>query len=232
MDRAVRLAREHDDIESLGWSHNQYAFLEYHSGELIDGLEHVSAGVEIAERMNSPFQRSTAYLLLGFAHLVRCDWVQAIEVEEEALRIMRETRTGLHYEPLSLAVVAEAQLGLGDPEEATRTARRGAELAARYGMRNYEGLCRSILGRALSRSHPAEARAELDHALELVADDYVAIIPRIHETLGDMAEMRGEEAAAASELDEALRDYERMGATGHARRLRDRIAGRAAAAVD
>jgi class 3 adenylate cyclase/tetratricopeptide (TPR) repeat protein len=224
LDRALRLAREHDDIESLGWSHNQYAFLEYHSGEVGDGLEHVRAGVEIAERMHSAFQRTTAYLLLGFAHLARCDWVEAIEVEEEALRIMGETRTGLQYEPLCLTVVAEAQLGLGDAEGACRTAGRGAELAARYGMRTYEGICRLLLGRALSPSRAAEARTELERALELVADDYVAVVPRIHEALGDLAEMHGSGDEAGRQLDEALRVYERIGATGHARRLRDRIA--------
>ena len=37
-DYAVHLAREHDDIESLGWAHNQYALLDYHSGEVRDGL--------------------------------------------------------------------------------------------------------------------------------------------------------------------------------------------------
>ena len=51
IDRAVRLAREHDDVESLGWSHNQYALLDYYSGEVRDGLEHARAGVEIAERI-------------------------------------------------------------------------------------------------------------------------------------------------------------------------------------
>ena len=231
-DRALSLARDHDDVESLGWTHNQYALLDYHSGEVRDGLAHAREGLEIAERTGSAFQRATAYCLLGFAHVAHCEWVEAIEVEEEALRIMSDTRTGMQYEPLSLAAMAEAQLGLGDVEGARETAERGAELAARYGMRTHEAYCRTMLGRALSRSRPTEARAELDHALELAADDYVALVPRIHEALGDLAEMHDGEPASERRLREALRVYERIGANGHAGRLRERLAGRANTAVD
>jgi tetratricopeptide (TPR) repeat protein len=231
-DHALHLAREHDDIESLGWTHNQYALLDYHSGEVRDGLAHARAGVEIAERTGSAFQRTTAYCLLGFAHLARGEWVEAIEVEEEALRIMNDRRTGMQYEPLSLAALAEAQLGLGDDEGARETADRGAELAARYGMRTHEAHCRTMLGRALSRSRPTEARAELDHALELVADDYVALVPRIHEALADLAEIHDGDSASERRLREAIRIYERIGAYGHAGRLRERLAGRANTAVE
>jgi class 3 adenylate cyclase/tetratricopeptide (TPR) repeat protein len=231
-ERALRLAREHDDVESLGWTHNTYAQLDYHSGEIRDGLAHARAGVEMAERTGSAFSRMTAYLLLGFAHAARGEWVEVIEVEKETLRIMKDTRTGMQYEPLSLAVVAEAQLGLGEVEAARDTAQLGAQLAVRYGMRTHEGHCRMTLGRALSASHPTEARAELEHALELVADDYVAVVPRIHEALGDLAEMRGNKQAREAQLREALRLYERIGATGHARRLRERLASRADMPVD
>ena len=37
VDRAVRLAREHDDVESLGWAHTQYALLDYFGGESATG---------------------------------------------------------------------------------------------------------------------------------------------------------------------------------------------------
>jgi class 3 adenylate cyclase/tetratricopeptide (TPR) repeat protein len=231
-DRALRLAREHDDIESLGWTHNHYALLDYHGGEVRDGLAHARAGVEIAERTGSAFSRMTAYLLLGFAHLARGEWREAIEVEEEALQIMRDTRTGMQYEPRSLAAVAEARLGLDDADGAREAAERGADVAARYGMRTHEGHCRTMLGRARSRSHPIEARNEFARALELIGADYVAIAPRIHEGLADLAEMHGREQECERQLREALRLYGRIGAHGHARRLRERLAGRAGTAVE
>jgi adenylate cyclase len=232
LDHALQLAREHDDVESLGWCHNDYAWLEYFSGDVRDGLAHSRTGVEISERTHSAFSRVTSYNLLGCAHVVRGDWVEAIEAEEEGLRIMRDTRTGLQYEPLSLAVVAEAQLGLGDAEEACRTARRAAETAARYEMRGYEGLSRLILGRALLRSRATEARAELERALGLAGDDFVAIVPRIHEALGELADLHDGDRAGEAQLREALRGYDQIGATGYARRLREQIAGRAGSAVE
>jgi len=231
-DRALRLAREHDDVESLGWTHNQYAFLDYHSGEVRDGLAHARMGAEIAERTGSAFSRTTSYCLLGYAHLARGEWLEAIDVEEEALRIMNDTRTGMQYEPLSLAALAEAQLGLDDMEGACETAERGAEVAARYGMRTHQGQCRMVLGRALTRPRPPEARAELDRALELIGADYVALEPRIHEALADLAAMHGDEQSYERQLRVALEGYERIGATGHARRLRERLAGRTGTAVE
>jgi class 3 adenylate cyclase/tetratricopeptide (TPR) repeat protein len=224
-DRALRLAREHDDVESLGWSHNQYALTDYHSGEVRDGLAHARAGLEVAERTGSAFSRMTSYCIMGYGHLVRREWAEAIQVENEALQIMKGTRTGLQYEPLALAALAEAQLGLGDFHAARTSAERGAELAVRYGMRTHEGQCRLMLGRALSRSSPTEARAELEHALELVADDYLAVLPRIHEALGDLAETHGDDQERGRRLREALQVYERIGAGVPAQALRDRLAG-------
>ena len=57
-------------------------------------------------------------------------------------------------------------------------------------------------------------------------------MPRIDEALGDLAEMHGRAAARDELLREALDGYERIGATGHARRVRDRLAGRAGTAVE
>ena len=217
VDRAVRLAREHDDIESLCWSHTQYAMLDYFSGEVRDGLEHARAGTEIAERIGSGFSRVITYCVMGYAHLARKEWAEAIEVEEEALRIMSASRTGLQYEPMALAAVAEARLGLGDLEGARASALRGAEVAARAGTRRFEAQIRTILGCALSRSDPAQAGAELDRALELIGDDFVTFIPRVSEARADLHGMHGRAAARDESLRDALEGYERIGAQGHAR---------------
>jgi hypothetical protein len=170
-----------------------------------------------------------AYCVMGYAHLARGEWIEAIEVEEEALRIMSASRTGLQYEPLSLAAVAEAQLGLGDPEGARASAARGAEVAARAGTRRFEAQCRTILGCALSRARPAEAAAELDRALELMGDDFVAFVPRVSEARADL---HGRAGVRDQLLREALEGYERIGAHGHARRVRARLAGGVGAAVE
>jgi hypothetical protein len=98
-------------------------------------------------------------------------------------------------------------------------------VAARCGMRTHEGQCRLSLGRALSRSRPADARAELNRALELIGTDYVVLEPRIREALADLDAMHGAEHSCQPQLRAALEGYEHIGATGHARRLRERLAG-------
>jgi len=227
----LALAKQHDDVESLGWSHAQYALVDYRRGESRDGLAHARTAVEIAERTRSAFSRMAAYGWLAIAHLARAEWTEAIAAEQEGLRVQRETRTGMQYEPLHWGVVAEAQLGLGDVTAARETATRGAELAARYRMRGYEAQCRWVLGRALASSNGIEARAELEHALELAGDDAVVLVARIYEALGELAAEQGDEAQAERRSRDALARYERTGATGHARRLRDRPTEREGAAT-
>lgn len=79
-----------------------------------------------------------AYCVMGYGHPARKRWAEALEVEEEALRIIERLRTGLQYEPLALAAVAEAQLVLGDLDGARASARRGAEVAARSNTRRFD----------------------------------------------------------------------------------------------
>jgi hypothetical protein len=145
---------------------------------------------------------------------------------------MNDRRTGMQYEPLALATLAEGMIGLDDLDGAQETARRGAEVAARYSMRTHEGHCRMVLGRALAHSRPAEARAELGRALELIGADYLAIEPRIHEALADLDAMHGPKQSHEPQLRLALESYERIGATGHASRLRGRLAGRTPTAIE
>jgi hypothetical protein len=88
-----------------------------------------------------------------------------------------------------------------------------------------------ILGRALSRSHPPAAGAALARALELIGDDFVSVVPRVSEARADLHAMHGRAAARDQLLREALSGYERIGAHGHARRVRDRLAGRVGSAA-
>ena len=89
-----------------------------------------------------------------------------------------------------------------------------------------------ILGCALSRAHPAEAGAELDRALELIGDDFVSFVPRVSEARADLHGMHGRAADRDQPLREALDGYERIGAHGHARRVRLLLAGRVGTAVE
>jgi hypothetical protein len=86
-----------------------------------------------------------------------------------------------------------------------------------------------MLGRALARTHPDAGNAQLDLALELIADDFLAFVPQVTEA---RAELDGRPAARDRWLGEALAGYERIGAHGHARRVRGLLAGEVGTAVE
>jgi tetratricopeptide (TPR) repeat protein len=224
VDRGLGLAREHDDVESSGWAHGCYAQLDYYSGERGDGVAHSRQGLDIAERLGSSFSRSAAYFNFAFALLAREEYAEALAAIEEALQIMQSTRTALQYEAWNLASAAQAQLALGNVDAAIGAASRGVALATTRHVPTQEGRCRLALGRALSADRPTQARAELEHALELVETGSPVIVPHIHEALGELAGMHGRDDARIRQLQIALDLYEQHGATGHARRVSEGLA--------
>jgi hypothetical protein len=142
---------------------------------------------------------------------------------------MRETRTGLAFEPLALFAVAGARLGLDDLAGAHATAAEGVAVAAKRGMRLQEASCRWMLGRVhLLQGCQENARAELEHALELAGEDGLAGIPHVLVAFADLAALEGDNEGRLRELEQAHRLFEQQGATGHACRVAAEIATAAA----
>jgi class 3 adenylate cyclase/tetratricopeptide (TPR) repeat protein len=221
LDRALELAREHGDVESLGWTHSTYAFLAWFTGDEEEGVAHGRQGVEIAERLGSSFSQIVAYLGLGQAHVVREEWNEASGAAEQALEIIRETRTGLQYGSSSLSILALAQLGRGEGELAASTARRGVDLAVSQGLLGYECRCRVALAQALtaqtSQGAHATAREELGRALTLVAETgAVGLEPHVRHALAALAWTEGDRAQAVLEFEDAQRLFTEHGATRRA----------------
>ena len=224
MSEAIRLAREHDDVESLGWAHGGFGTLAWQRGEGGDALAHTREAIAFAEGTGSSISRIIASQSLAFAHLARHEWAEAVAAADEALRMMRESRTGLQFVPLSQAAAAEGRLGLGDVDGARDTAAKGAEAAVRMGVPGHEAMCRLQLGRALAHSRPTEARAELEHAFELAEPRSPTLLPLIRMALAELAGLHGREDARRRQLQLALSELERHGSTGHARRVAEQLA--------
>jgi class 3 adenylate cyclase/tetratricopeptide (TPR) repeat protein len=227
-ETAVRLAREHEDLECLGWAHANFALLSYFTGEPGDGLAHAREALQIAERLGSNFSRAMARSNLSIAHLAREEYDDALSLVEEGLDIMRETRTGLQYRAILLRLLAEARLGVHDIEGALAAATEGASTAAAQGACVQEAGCRLTRGRALLAERPGDARAELERAIELAGEDGLVVIPRVLVALAELAGLRGDEEERLRQLEQARRLFEQQGATGHARRVAAQIAGAAA----
>jgi class 3 adenylate cyclase/tetratricopeptide (TPR) repeat protein/DNA-binding winged helix-turn-helix (wHTH) protein len=224
-EAALRLAREQNQLELAGAAQGALGTLTFFTGEPGDGVEHAREGLALADRLGSSLTSVTARFQLATALLARDEHQEALQVVSEALDITRTTQTGLQWEPLLLAQRGFAQLGLHDPESAREAAELGASAAANCGARIQEAQARWTLGRALAvLERPAEAKAELERAIELAGDDGPAYIAHALVALADLARRQGDDRERRLLLEEAHRLFEQQGATGHARRLAADIA--------
>ena len=225
LERALELAREHDDPESLGWAHMNLATLAYYVGESGDALAHAHRAVELAERLGSSFSRATAYTFLALAHYAGQDWDQGLGCAERGLDEIRRTGTGLQYEGQVLSIVAEGLLELGQPDAARLRADEGTAAAARSGTPVWEARNRWVLGRALvamgdvGDGTERELTAALD-VWERMAPGNAAFA---HEALADLAAARRESEEQARRLELALALYAGQGAHGRERRVAERL---------
>jgi adenylate cyclase len=229
IEQGRKLAREHGDIETVGWSHQMSATLAYFAGEPETALGHAQQALEIAERNGGSFSRAWSWALVGQAERMRGEWQRAIEALERSLEISRERRAAAEADAFRLPELGEAYLGLGDVERARALVEQGLEIAHANGHRANEIQANLALARVLLGSAGLAARQEIEaalaRALELVRDtEAKASEPLVHVELAELARQCGDEEGRERELRQALRVAEEIGATGHAERLADELA--------
>jgi tetratricopeptide (TPR) repeat protein len=91
--------------------------------------------------------RSLQYL--GFAHLMLGDTGDAITAFERSIDLAREARTGLEFETLRVAGLAEALLSAGDHARALQTAQESVTLALQRGNQAILPMAYRVLAEAL-----------------------------------------------------------------------------------
>jgi tetratricopeptide (TPR) repeat protein len=229
LDDAVRLARDYEDLETLGWALGTQAGIAWLIGDPADSLACAREAAEIAERSGSSFSRVAAYLELAYAHNVRAESGEAKTAAERALEIIHEARTGLQYEPLVLTSLAQAKAADGDYPGAVQAAEEAIRLARERGTRVYEINGSFTLARALRGRDGAVAR---DRATELLADAMslanecgaAGHIPYVHVELAELSRLDDDEEGYERELREAQRQFEEIGATGRAAEVASQLA--------
>lgn len=149
LDRAVELAREHDELEVLGWAEGGYASVAWLDGAGERTLDHALRGLEIAERLGSAMSRSLACTQLARAHLALGQFPEAREAAASALEVARSTGTGLQLEGLNLAHRSTAELGTGDVDRALSTAEEAVAVCTSGHNVFFEAFARLELARAL-----------------------------------------------------------------------------------
>jgi class 3 adenylate cyclase/tetratricopeptide (TPR) repeat protein len=215
VNRALGLAREHRQVELQSWGFPIPAHLAYMGGEAETGLALAEEARRISVEIGNRFTLILALEALGIAQLAEGRHYEAQAPLTQALDEARTHRCGLSDEASVLTHLAEAHLAAGDGGAARRVADEAVETARTQGARILE--CLALLTRArvfrASGGEEANVPADLSAALDLVKKTGALVYePSIREELGRLG---GEEA----ELREALRLYEAIGATGHARRL-------------
>jgi class 3 adenylate cyclase/tetratricopeptide (TPR) repeat protein len=185
-----------------------------------DGAAAVALAREALEtggRIGASYLRVHARVFVARAHLVRGEWGEARRYAEDGLAIAHERRSGLDHEALLLAILAEAELGAGEPERARRTASEAIETAERRGTSLQELFARLALAKVLLAAGDAsEAEAiasQLERALTLVERTGARTLkPFIGVEFARLARLRGDEMKRERELREAHRLFLEIGA--------------------
>jgi tetratricopeptide (TPR) repeat protein len=149
LERALEVARQHEDVESESWTHNAYVALARTAGQPELALAHATQGYELAERIGAAFSRIWALGYLGFARLMQGEASEAIEAFERSIELGREARTGLELESFRVAGLSEALLMAGDHLRALETAEDSVRLARERGNEAILAICYRVLAEAL-----------------------------------------------------------------------------------
>ena len=223
-ERALQLARQAHDTENQLFIHIVYASFAYYTGDAASGMSQARQALEITEKGGSSSTEMAVHLALGLVHLVNGEYDAAIEAQEQALRICRDTGAGRVWEPQLLAQLSEAHLACGHSSRALVYAEEALSASRRCGTREYDVLALIVRARARLRVHGSVAsdavEADLAEALAVVERIGAKVhIPFITEARAELAHAAGDEAAQQRALREAHRLFAAMGATGHAERL-------------
>ena len=224
LEHGRRLARDHGDIEVMGWNHMFTVWLAYFTGDPETALAQARQQLELADRIGDSFSRAWAWVHLGFAERLRGNWRPAIEALERSQAISRERRTAVEADAWRLAELAQAWLGAGDVERAREIASQRFELALPRPRGPFEIYANLGFARALLGCDGVGARVEIEALLataaELARDTGAkAFEPLFHIELAELARQSGDRRRHERELLEAHRLFTDIGATGHVERL-------------
>jgi len=221
LEAALRRLRDLGQWEFASLTLLFRVFADEYAGNPVDaGLRHARESLEYGERAGSPFAQSFAYHALGRVRLAAKDSPAALEALEQAQALPLSA----DIEPVHLACLAEARLGVGDAEGARATADQAIRLAQDRGTRGWEVRAHLAQARVLRLLDGVSAKAAIEASLAraeaLIAETGAgAQTPFVIEERARLAIDLGDARTGAQLLREARRAFEEMGAAGHAARL-------------
>jgi tetratricopeptide (TPR) repeat protein len=199
------------------------------TGEAASAVAHARQAVEYAERTGSQQGRIFSYQDLGTANALNRAWHAALESLEQALAIGKERRLQT-LESRVLAVMATAQLGLGDRAKALALAEEAIALSRRLGTRMWEFSALLTRIRALREIHGVRATKEIEAtfaeaAAWLEMSGAKSYEPFLHVERAELARLKDDDTARQHELREAHRLFLEIGAPIRAEQVAKELAG-------
>jgi len=224
LGEAQRIARERGLVESEGWTAMFVGWLEWIDGDSERAIPYCRRGLELAERIGSPF--SIAWGLGSLAQvLAHCGSSEALEVAERSVALSRERSTSLEGEGQHLAALAEACIVTGDLERARRVAEEAVEIGRGRGIRRYEIDAWLALGRALraqgdraSLAGARDALAQVDALADATHGPNWRCVAELERA--GIAAAAGDAAARERHLRAALAGFEKIEADYRVRQIR------------
>ncbi len=198
--RAVALARQVSDQQTLGLSLIDLANVAWDRGEM--GADHpmLAEGIDLLRRAGDLSGVARGLNLLGMAHFSAADGPQAIAASEEALAAAREAGDK-SKEATSLSYLSVINRYLGRYEETLRYGQEALDLAKIIGDRRREVFAISFIVPALiAQGHWGEAFRLLDGVLRMLREYAKIHLPFFYGYSGLLAYELGDFQAAREDL--------------------------------
>jgi adenylate cyclase len=228
LERADAIARKLEEPEMRGHLHNIRVHHALNTGDRTMALAHGIEATRLADETGMPRLRADAYASFGDAQLLAEDWHASIGSFNRARGIVGEREGLASMLPRILLGISQAELGLGNFQQALATLETILSRPELAETRILELNTQLTLARALLRAHGSDAadaiQKAISSALELVEETGArAYRPVVHRILAEVAQVIGDEATRRLQLEKAHRLYREMGATGHAQALAPEI---------
>jgi tetratricopeptide (TPR) repeat protein len=220
---AIRLGREHNDVEAPAWAQLWLVHAAYFLGmdpEVV--LELAREAMGMADRTATAYSRGWAHCAWGLALIHAREWAAAQDALRECLSIWGPRKIGTISEPLALAYLSRAELGQGNVDDAVAIAQDAIAKAMAIGARPYEIDGQLSLAHALLAQHqPSEAiDAALSRAEALVSSTgSITLQPQVLLVRASLAVLQGDRQGCEQALQAANTLRLEMGATNLERRL-------------
>jgi class 3 adenylate cyclase len=229
-ERMIAIAREQTHQVLVDTGSSDYGWWAALLGDAETALLHARRGLDVAEKLGNQMARVYAYNALGCAELSAKRWNEAAAALEQALQIAQEMRTGEEAKVFTLAHLAEAHLGQGDPAGGRELAEKAVSEACRYRALASECFARLVQARVLLSAagvtEAASAGSALERALALVEETGARCYePFIRVERARLARLSGDEAGYDREVRVAHHLFTEMGTVARAEALDRELSG-------